>query len=154
LTQQPGRFLPETREDPAAGYRNDYMQLKVDLWRGAQVTRTPVVVFSGLHAVKTMRPVTGYRMTLDLTRSYNGLTAWSQRVHLLQLLHHGQSQLLHFAHVSDSDGPAGTPEVRAVRLVSFSGLTTGGLMHSYSGRIQIMLSEVLVTDEPGGVPHA
>jgi hypothetical protein len=147
LTQQPGRLLPAIKESPAAGYKTDYMQLRLDLWRGTSVpTRTPVVVFAGLHAIKTMRQVTGYRMTLDLTRFYNGMTAWSQRVRLLQLLHTGQGQLLHFAHLSDSDGPAGSPEVRAVRLMSFSGLTMGGMMHDYSGRIQLMVSEVLVPD--------
>jgi hypothetical protein len=147
LTQQPGRLLPDVKESPAAGYKTDYMQLRLDLWRdAAALTRTPIVVFSGLHAIKTMRQVTGYRMTLDLTGFYNGMTAWSQRVRLLQLLAYGQGQLLHFSHLSDSDGPAGSPEVRAVRLMSFSGLTTGGMMHDYSGRIQIMLSEVLVPD--------
>lgn len=147
LTQQPGRFLPDAKEDPAAGFRNDYMELRLDLWRGDAVpARTPVIVFAGLHAVKTTRPLTGWQFTLDLGRSYNNVTPWSQRAKLLQLIDASQVQLLHFAHLPSVDGPPGAPDVRAVRVTRFSGLTHSGLQHTYAGRIQMTVSEQIVRD--------
>ena len=144
LRQNPGDFDPTHAEDPPVGRRNDYMELRLDLWRGADSRVTPVVVFAALHALKTTRPLTGWQFTLDVGRFYNGLTAWKQRALLLDLMRAGNGNLLHFAHLPSVDGPAGSPDVRAVKLLRFSGLERGALAKDFQMRVNIMVSEIIV----------
>jgi hypothetical protein len=150
LHQNPGDFDPAHIEDPPVGKRNDYMELRLDLWRGADTHVTPVVVFSALHALKVVRPLTGWQFTLDVGRFYNGLSPWQQRALLLRLMAAGNANLLHFAFIPAIDGPPGAPDVRAVKLMRFSGLEQGAMAKDFQARLSIMVSEVIALTAGGG----
>ena len=150
LGQNPDELDPALTESPPVGKRADYLQLRLDLRRGANVHQTPVVVFAGLHAIKTTRPLRGWQFTIDVSRFHSGLTPWGQRSLLLQLMQAGESALLHFAHLPAVDGPAGSPDVRPVKLTRFSGLDSTGLQKGFTGRISVMVSEVVMKEAPSG----
>jgi hypothetical protein len=148
LGQNPGDYDPAHLEAPPVGRRNDYMELRLDLWRGdADLHLTPVVIFAGLHALKVTRPLTGWQFTLDIGRGYNNKTPWQQRDLLVQLLEANNAALIHFAYLPAVDGPPGAPAVRSVKMLRFTGLEQNALAKDFRARINVQLSEVIISRE-------
>jgi hypothetical protein len=132
-------------DTPAVGHVFETGQIRFDLARGSSVGATPWVSFSALHASKRQPRLGGWSVTLNLTARYQGLTPAEQRRLLLQLIDDNSQGLLHF--IFQPDGSAGgDPDVRAVDVVGFSGLSATGLDKDWGGRAILRLSEIRSRD--------
>lgn len=134
-------LVPPHADVPATGRAHDRAQIKHELARGADSSLTPAVVWAGLHVVKGLPPLTGWRVTLDLGAEYDGRTPWQQHVLLRQLIADNASGLLHLSLGAD-DGSA-TARVYAVKITEVGGLEETGLAPDYRGRVRLALTEVV-----------
>jgi hypothetical protein len=138
----PTSTSPVTWNDtPAVGHVFETGQIRFDLARGASLGATPWVSFSALHASKRQAKLGGWSVTLNLSGRYNGLTPAEQRRLLLALINDNSDGLLHFIFQPDGSS-GGDPDVRAVDIVGFSGLSLSGLDKDYAGRAILRLSEI------------
>ena len=142
----PTSTSPVTWADtPAVGHVFETGQIRFDLARGSSLGATPWVSFSALHASKRQPRLGGWSVTLNLGSRYNGLTPAEQRHLLLQLIDDNSQGLLHLIYQSDGS-PTGEPDIRAVDVVGFSGLSLSGLDRDYAGRAILRLSEIRSRD--------
>lgn len=131
-------------DEPPTGHAHHQSQVWLHLTRGTQITATPSVIHMTMHAIKSVLPYTQWAPTLDLSVSVDNRTPWQQRDLLLQFVEDNAAGLLHFAFLAapDAAAPAGTADVRAVKLTGHSGLASTGLAHTMTGQVRLQLAEV------------
>ena len=96
-----GAAGPGPYDNPAVGRAFDTIGLRAHLRRGADITKTPAVLWATIHAIKVVPPLLGWTLTVDMSREVGTLTPWMQVLTLRRLLQANSRALLHFAYRPD-----------------------------------------------------
>jgi len=125
-------------ESPPTGRAHDSVRFKLDMQRGGDASKTPILEMLSFHVLKVVDPIMGWDMEIDMSQDYNGLTPDEQWIALMNLMSDNRYGLLHFCY---SDDETGSVQLRPVKVTGLS--ASVGTGPRTIGRVRLAVSEVI-----------
>lgn len=133
-------------DEPSAGRRHEFIQVKALLERGGDDSLTPSLERVSIGLLKNTQALQGWTVNLDMSSEFKGKTPQEQIDTLEALIHDNASSNLFFCFNSRAtDFPA--TDVFAVKITGYQGRVTSGESHATKATARLSITEVWDADQ-------